>query len=171
MQRRQTAYSLESPASRVGGLLQVALSPSGAGLDAALHSVRQGDGFVFWIADEGVLYPEALHYAWRIPLSRVLLVQARDSPEVWRTGLEAVQTGIFSQAFLRACRPCPVAQLRKLQLVAEKLRCEVFLLTEAPLPHWTLKRKIHAHPVYPKPPLPFPVGGKRVPAHPQSFSD
>ena len=105
---------------------------------------KTGGAFYLWVADEGVLYAEALHERWKIPLYRLLMVKVPEAGEVWRVGLEAVQTGLFGWVFLRASRACGTAQLRKLQLCAEKARCRVFLLNESKLPHWTLKASIEA---------------------------
>ncbi len=127
-----------------GGLTQVlaqqTLAPVQATLNKALESSHTDEDYFFWASDEGILYPEALLYRWKIPLSRFLLVQARDASEVWRLGLEASQTGLFRLLFLRASRLCHLPLLRKLQLCAEKNQCDVFILTHTPLPHWTLKK-------------------------------
>lgn len=121
--------------------LEARFAPSGAESRA---SDPPSSAFFLWVADEGVLYAEALHERWHIPLYRLLLVKVPDPQEVWRVGLEAVQTGLFGWVFLRASRACGTAHLRKLQLCAEKASCRVFLLNETKLPHWTLKASLEA---------------------------
>src|SRR4051812_23347267 len=72
--------------------------------------------YYLWIADEGCLNADALHHQWRIPLYRLLLVQVKTAQDVWRVGLEAIQTGLFSWVFLRPSQACDTSHLRKLQL-------------------------------------------------------
>jgi hypothetical protein len=183
------------PRPAKGGLVHVVSHGGSAktqtALLASLRSARVGQDYFFWAADQGILYPEAIHQEWQIPLQHLLIVQAPDAPEVWRVGLEAAQTGLFRVLFLRASSACQTAALRKLQLAAEKNQCEVFLLTSAALPHWTLKETIeagkNAHTPHSKPQaallsrgklfhphaesLPLSVGGT-VPGysvHPESF--
>ena len=98
--------------------------------------------FIF-ISDEGTIYPPALKVLG-IPLSRVLTVKTETSDQVWKTGLEAIQTGLFSFVFLRPSKTCPTASLRKLQLWAERKKSKVFVLSDHSLPHWTIKKKISA---------------------------
>jgi len=137
----------------------------------ALQKSQKEETYFFWVSDEGVLNADALHHRWQVPLSRLLMVKARDAPEVWRIGLEAIQTGLFGFLFLRASSPCQSAQLRKLQLVAEKMRSEVFLLTPRPLPHWTLKEtiEVHAHSVLQKQQTPSGFRGKLFRPDSESF--
>ena len=156
------SYSFH-PRPTTGGLVQVSskgpTSRTQAALQACLRSAKPEEQYFFWAADEGILYPEGIHQEWGLPLNRLLLVKARDAPEVWRLGLEAVQTGLFHSLFLRASRACLSAHLRKLQLAAEKNRTTVFLITNASLPHWTLKETIeagtYAHALHPQSPTPF----------------
>jgi hypothetical protein len=103
----------------------------------AVHSY-----FIF-ISDEGTVYPPALN-ALGIPLSKVLTVKTQNSDEVWKTALEALQTGLFSFVFLRPSKICSTSDLRKLQLWAERKKAKVFVLSDHPLPHWTLKKKVTA---------------------------
>jgi hypothetical protein len=95
--------------------------------------------YFLWISDEGTLHAEAVHQQGEIPLSHLLVIQAPNAMEVWRTALEATQTGLFATIFLRASRPCSVAHLRKLQLVSQKMQCEVFIFSSYAVAHWTLK--------------------------------
>jgi hypothetical protein len=100
----------------------------------------QTTDFIF-ISDEGTVYPPALN-ALGIPLSKVLTVKTETSQQVWKTGLEAIQTGLFSFVFLRPSKPCTTPDLRKLQLCAERKKNKVLVLSDHKLPHWTLKKKI-----------------------------
>ncbi|MFM8314559.1 MAG: hypothetical protein ACKOA8_09765 [Deltaproteobacteria bacterium] len=95
--------------------------------------------FIF-ISDEGTIYPPSLN-ALGVPLSRVLSVKTETSEQVWRTGLEAIQTGLFSFVFLRPSKPCSTVVLRKLQLWSERKKIKVFVLSDHKLPHWMFKRK------------------------------
>lgn len=94
------------------------------------------DGFFFWASDQGTLYPESLYHRWGVDPHRLLLVTLPEASDVWRVGLEAVQTGLFAWAFLRPSRGTSVAHLRKLQLEAEKTGTRVLLLLEQKLPNW-----------------------------------
>jgi len=109
---------------------------------APTHLDGQTPYFIF-ISDEGTIYPPALKVLG-IPLSRVLTVKTETSDEVWKTALEAIQTGLFSFVFLRPSKTCPTASLRKLQLWAERKKNKVFVLSDHSLPHWTIKKKISA---------------------------
>jgi len=109
---------------------------------APTHFEGQTPYFIF-ISDEGTIYPPALKVLG-IPLSRVLTVKTDSSDQVWKTGLEAIQTGLFSFIFLRPSKTCPTANLRKLQLWAERKKSKVFVLSDHSLPHWTIKKKISA---------------------------
>ncbi len=170
------SYAFQSRSAK-GGLVQV-LSHGGSAktqtaLLASLRTARVGQDYFFWAADQGVLYPEAIHQEWQIPLQHLLIVKAGDAAEVWRLGLEATQTGLFQALFLRASGTCQSATLRKLQLAAEKNRCEVFLLTSAPIPHWTLKETIevgkNANSLHPKPQPALRVRGKLFHTHAESL--
>ena len=94
--------------------------------------------FIF-ISDEGTIYPPALN-ALGVPLTRVLSVKTNSSEEVWKTGLEALQTGLFSFVFLRPSKVCSTSTLRKLQLCSEQKKSKVFVLSDHKLPHWMFKR-------------------------------
>ncbi|MSP18850.1 MAG: hypothetical protein EXR74_04695 [Bdellovibrionales bacterium] len=96
-----------------------------------------------FISDEGSVYPPALH-ALGIPLSRVLIIKTTTPEQVWKTGLESLQTGLFSFIFLRPSKICPTAHLRKLQLSSERKKAKVFVLSDHKLPHWTLKASLIA---------------------------
>lgn len=95
--------------------------------------------YAIFIADNGSLYPPSLHHHWEIPLSQLLLVTVKNPLEVWKVGLEAIQTGLFAWALLRPSQACPSYFLRKFQLAAEQTKSKVLLLCNAKLPHWTLK--------------------------------
>ena len=112
-----------------------------------------------WLSNEGELYPEAIQQYWNIPLSRMLLIRAPSTEEVWRTALDAVQTGLFAWIFLKTERSGQSAQMRKLQLAAEKTKTRILILCQARIPHWNLKASIqvtpeiadsHAHPLLKK---------------------
>ena len=96
-----------------------------------------------WVSDGGVLYPGALASRSPVPLSQWILVRAKDATEVWKVGLEAIQTGLFVGAFLRPTKACPASHLRRLQLSAERTKTQVFLLCQAALPHWMLKTVVN----------------------------
>jgi hypothetical protein len=110
---------------------------------APASSFEGQTSYFIFISDEGTIYPPALKVL-AIPLSRVLTVKTETSDQVWKTGLEAIQTGLFSFVFLRPSKTCPTASLRKLQLWAERKKSKVFVLSDHSLPHWTLKKKISA---------------------------
>ena len=93
-----------------------------------------------WVADGGFLYPPTLHHRWTVSLNNILIVKTEDPMDVWRVGLEAVQTGLFDNILLRPSRACPTSYLRKIQLIAEKNRKNIFVLTEKKLPHWILRK-------------------------------
>lgn len=95
-----------------------------------------------WISEECELYPEALYYYWEIPLSRVLLVRPPTSMEVWKTAVDAAQTGLFAWIIVKTETSCDTTRARKLQLVAEKTKTRVLLLSHSKLPHWTLRASI-----------------------------
>ncbi len=138
------SYSF-TPSSAKGGLIQV-LSRGNSKTEAALlestQTQKANQSYFLWVADEGVLYPEAVHQEWEIPLSHLLFVKAAEPKEVWKTALDAAQTGLFQTIFVRPSQACPTAHLRKLQLVAEKQKCSIFLLTSFEIPHWMLKKTI-----------------------------
>ncbi len=170
-------YPAISRASRKGGLRQVVSKAGGSKTEGAFFTALRtstDEDYFLWIADGGELYAEALLHDWTLPLSRLLQVKARDAPEAWRVALEATQTSLFRFVFLRVSIPCAVAQLRKFQLVAEKNRCDVFLLTPAPLPHWTLRETIevgpHADPLRPQSPAAPSFRGKLLFDHAESVS-
>lgn len=117
-------------------------SKTEAALLESTQAPKANQSYFFWVADEGVLYPEAIHQEWEIPLSRLLFVKATEPKEVWKTALDAAQTGIFQTIFVRPSQACPTAHLRKLQLTAEKQNCSVFLLTPFAIPHWMLKKTL-----------------------------
>jgi hypothetical protein len=125
-----------------GSKTSFALSCLGAFFDPlspSLESATAVEAYYLFIADEGFLYPGVLAYQWKIPLSRLVLAKVPDPNEVWRVGLEAIQTGLFSWVFLRPSRACPANHLRKLQLSAERTQSRVFLLSNLKLPHWMFK--------------------------------
>lgn len=95
-----------------------------------------------WVSDEGYLYPPAFHD--RFPLERLLLIKTPRARDTWQVGLEAVQSGLFQWVLLRPGDGCPDIFLRKMQLAAGRTHCRVLLLTEKPLPHWTLKTSFEA---------------------------
>lgn len=145
------------PRQAKGGLIQVLPSLSSrirVTLQRAITTAKTEKDLFLWIADEGVLYAEAIHQMGALPLSRLLLIHAPSAEEVWRTGMESAQTGLFHFLFFKASRPCSTPYLRKLQLIAQKNQCEIFLLTHTPLPHWTLKETLGdtdgANPVHKK---------------------
>ncbi|MBY0372180.1 hypothetical protein K2X33_15975 [bacterium] len=155
-----------SPLTAKGGLIHVPSPANGSTYTAFQTSLRRASApgaYLIWIAQGGLLYAESLQKQSAVPVDRLLIVQARESAEVWRVGLEALQTGLFGSVFLRADQACAPAHLRKLQLAAEKMRCEVFLLTPAALPHWLLKETLHPTPNYAHPLLhqPAPPAGLR----------
>lgn len=167
----RNTYAFSPPPAK-GGLIHVppSASQTEAAFFTALRSANLENDYFFWAADEGLLYAEALHRQWKFPLGRLLLAKARDAPEVWRIGLETVQTGLFRFVFLRALQACQTAHLRKLQLVAEKMRCEVFLLTPTGVPHWLLKETVHANPL-PKKSETHPIfGGELLHPHAQGVA-
>lgn len=129
-----------------GGLAQISSLKGGARTWFALsclgYSLKQQPAdppLSLWISHEGVLYPEPLYYYWRIPLARFLQVSAPGPPDVWRLGLESVQTGLFEWVFLRTEQACHSTFLRKLQLAAERTETRVLILCQKNLAHWTLK--------------------------------
>jgi hypothetical protein len=90
----------------------------------------------FWVADEGCFYGPALLNHLQIDLQTAVFAKTRDAKETWAYALEAVQTGLFENLILRASEGCRPAMLRKMQLVAESLRCRIFILCKENLPHW-----------------------------------
>jgi hypothetical protein len=133
-----------------GGLAQVMSFQGGSTIGFALScltaSFEIGNGkqdlplpLSLWVSDEGSLYPPVVYEHWRALLSRLLIVQTGDPMEVWRVGLESIQTGLFTWIFLRPSRACHPNYLRKIQLSAERTKSRVLLLCSHKLPHWTLK--------------------------------
>jgi hypothetical protein len=138
------SYSFRAPSAK-GGLIQVLSGGTSKTQTALLEStqaIKTKQSYFLWIADEGVLYPEVVHQEWDIPLSHLLFVKAAEPKEVWKTALDAAQTGLFQTIFVRPSQACPTAHLRKLQLIAEKQKCSIFLLTPFAVPHWMLKKTI-----------------------------
>lgn len=123
-----------------GGLAQI-LGPNktSMALDCVFEQQKESD-FLFWISDEGWLYPPSL----RIDLNRLILVKAPHAREVWRTALEAVQTGLFGWVFLRPSQACQASTLRKFQLSAERTQTRVFILPPLKLPHWVFKISVNS---------------------------
>lgn len=107
--------------------------------EVLLKRLKGAPPFSVWIADEGFPYPPLLAQRWEIPLSRLLLVKVHSAPDTWKVGLEAIQTGLFKWVFLRPSSPCPASHLRKLQLASERLETQVFILSNADLPHWPIR--------------------------------
>lgn len=157
-----------------GGLAQVTSHPGGSTTRFALSCLSsfleksEGDPSLsiplsLWISDEGSLYPAGLKEQGPVLLSRILLIQVNSPQEVWRVGLESVQTGLFDWVLLRPSRPCPLPFLRKLQLSSERMRSRVLILTRNKLPHWTLKahfqvsaEETYANSIYSKRSIPTP---------------
>lgn len=145
-----------------GGLAQISSHKGGSrtcfALSCLRYSLKNSDvepPLSLWISDGGILYPEPLHYYWKIPLARFVQVSAPGPPEVWRLGLESVQTGLFEWVFLRTEQVCHPTFLRKLQLSAERTTTRVLILCQKKLAHWTLKSHLqleesHANTVLPK---------------------
>lgn len=132
-----------------GGLAQIVSHEGGSRTWFALtclgHFLKTTTGdppLSLWISNEGELYPEALHHYWSVPLSRMLLVQVPTSEIVWQTLLDAVQTGLFHWVLVKTGKSGSPAQMRKLQLSAEKTKTKVLILCQSPLPHWTLKTSV-----------------------------
>jgi hypothetical protein len=128
-----------------GGLAQITSSPGGsktwfalACLGQFLKSYQGDPPLSLWISEEGLLYPESV-ILQGIPLSRLLMVKVMTSSEAWKIALEAMQTGLFAWLLLRTAKPCLPAHLRKLQLCAEQNQSRMLLLSQASIPHWTLK--------------------------------
>jgi hypothetical protein len=153
---------------REGGLAQISSLPGGSRTRFALSCLASWlapheeapSSYSLFISDEGLLYPPAVVTQWKIPLAHLLLVKARDAPEVWRAGLEGVQTGLFAWIFLRPSRGCEAAHLRRLQLGAERTRTRVCLLTQARLPHWMMKARFEVEnesTAHSAPPQPLPI--------------
>jgi hypothetical protein len=137
------------------GLIQVTTLPGGSRTHLAFECLSHAlqvdppasslSPYFIFISDEGVLYPPALNL-FSIPLSRFLMVKTPDSPSAWNTALEALQTGLFAFIFLRPSKLCHSSQLRRMQLLSEKLKAKVFLLSAEKLPHWTIKGRLIAKP-------------------------
>ena len=126
-------------------------SPSPPPPSPSSQEEAEGEGYYFWASDGGSLYPEALYHFWQIPLSHLCLVCPPTPQEVWRVGLEAIQTGLFGWVFLRPSLPCHPSHLRKLQLHAEKTRTRVLLFSENKLPHWMCTLNVEVSGRYPLP--------------------
>ena len=150
-----------------GGLAHVFSLPGGSKTEFAvdfLHSVfgpppltdgTANPAYAFFASDEGTFYPVPLYDSeiGRRILSRLLIVRLKAAEEVWKTGLEAVQTGLFQQVFLRPSRPSHPSFLSKLQIASEKTRSRIFLLSQAKLPHWVFKTSFEVQPAHPVHPL------------------
>ncbi|MBI4404232.1 MAG: hypothetical protein HY537_08730 [Deltaproteobacteria bacterium] len=139
-----------------GGLIQLVSRGSSATAYALALLSQNPQALALWISDEGLLYP-ALLPLWNIPLQSIVLIQAKSHSDVWKTGLEAVRSGLFDFVLLRPSRPCHAHFLRKLQIQAEHTQRNVFLLCQSQLPHWVLKNRlevsshIYENPLFPKP--------------------
>jgi len=136
-----------------GGLAQIVSLKGGSRtwfalscLGHFLNTTTADPPLFLWLSNEGELYPEALYHYWGIPLSRMLMIKAPSSEEVWRTSLDAVQTGLFTWVLVKAEQSGTPAQMRKLQLTAEKTRTKVLILCQSKLPHWTLKISVKVPP-------------------------
>jgi len=92
-----------------------------------------------WIGDQDRLNPETAR-AFDFDLEKLLLVYPPDAGEVWRVGLEAVQSGLFHWIVLRPSRASPIPQLRKLSLAAVRARARVLVICAEALPHWVFVR-------------------------------
>ena len=133
------------------GLAQVTTLPGGSKTQLAFECLSyslQADPpdpspYFIFISDLGMVYPPALQ-ALAIPLSRILLVKTPNADSVWKTTLEALQTGLFSFIFLRPSGLCSTQFLRKLQLSTEKAHAKVFILSDLKLPHWNLRASLIA---------------------------
>jgi len=142
-----------------GGLAKVNSYPGGSRMKQALswigpssdppsplsEAIHPTEYFIF-ISDEGFLYPPALQGNRPIPLSRLVLVKVKIAEDVWKVGLETIQTGIFSWIFLRPSRGCSSIHLRKMQLECEKTKSRVVVLSQSNLPHWMFKFSLDAFP-------------------------
>ena len=122
-----------------GGSTRFALSCLNLFLETVDPPLSPCRAHYLWIADEGFLYPVALPFHCRTPVSRWLLVKARDPTETWKIALEAIQTGLFGFVFLRPSRSCDATHLRRLQLSSERTQTRIFLLGNLRFPHWVIK--------------------------------
>ncbi len=104
-----------------------------------LPSWESAKRYAFWISDSGQLNPEAFHQLDCFPLENLIVAYPTDPKEVWRTGLEAIGTGLFRWAFLKVSTGCLPSQLRQLQLQSERVNCRTFILCRNPLPHWLFR--------------------------------
>ena len=130
------------------GLAQVTALPGGSrthlAFECLTHSLQADPpapslaSYALFISDEGSVYPPTLQ-AHHIPFGQLLIIKAKDPDSVWKTSLEAMQTGLFSFVIMRPSRPCPAHYLRNLQLCAERKQVKVLILCDERLPHWTLK--------------------------------
>lgn len=119
--------------SNLGGLAQ---APCSARVLASVG--KSEEEYAVFVADEGILYPTVLA-SGPLPLSRWLLVKTDKPEDVWKVGLEAIQTGLFGWILLRPSRACHPHHLRKLQLSAERTRSRVLILSSLKLPHWMMR--------------------------------
>ena len=165
----------------LGGLAQIFTPPGGSKTGFAIECLekKESDDHYIFIADEGVLYPAAVAHYWKIPLSRLLIVKTNKAEEVWKVGLEAIQTGLFGWSLLRPSQSCHPHHLRKLQLSAERTQSRVLILSNLKLPHWMLRAQLHAeshngnvetHPLPSRDISLNPIGGGLPRAYAQGFA-
>ncbi len=131
-----------------GGLAQSG-SPRGAeSMVRLLHSAplpphrpawKEAKEYAVWVSDTGTLNAEAFHQLECFPLQNLIVAYPPTPREVWRTGLESIQTGLFRWAFIKVSEGCEPSFLRKLQLASEKVNCRTFILCSRPLPHWLFR--------------------------------
>ena len=107
--------------------------------------------YLGWFGDGTVPYPEALWAKYRLPLERLLVVRTPNAEETWRLGAEACRSGLFRALCLQPSAPTDGTTLRRLQLEAERHGVTIALLTDAALPHWTLRARWW---------VPSPAGGE-----------
>lgn len=100
---------------------------------------KEAKEYAVWISDTGVLNAEAFHQLECFPLQNLIVAYPPEPRDVWRIGLEAIQSGLFRWAFLKVSEGCEPSFLRKLQLASEKIHCRTFILCARPLPHWLFR--------------------------------
>jgi hypothetical protein len=135
---------ISTSAPEVSTSLSSSLSKSGAaawslptpfGKDSR-DEANSGLSFSFWVSDGGSFYAPALYAHAGVDLQTAVFAKAENAAQTWGLALEALQTGLFKDIFLKPSEACRPAVIRKMQLVAENVRCRVFVFSKFNLPHW-----------------------------------